>query len=184
MNSISQILTNINNKKFLIDKNTCSFYFEKLILKNNKIINDQDPIYNFKAIKNKREIENMKVAHIHDGSALTKYLFWLKKNFKKKVITELSGSQKLYQFRKVNKKFKFSSFPTISGTGPNGAIIHYKATKYSNRKLKNGDIYLVDSGGQYEYGTTDVTRTISLNNSNEKVKNIFTRVLKGSHCCC
>ncbi len=179
INSISQILTTINNKKFLIDKNTCSFYFEKLILKNNKIINDQDPIYNFKAIKNKREIENMKLAHIYDGTALTKYLFWLKKNFKKKVITELSGSQKLYQFRKVNKKFKFSSFPTISGTGPNGAIIHYKATRYSNRKLKNGDIYLVDSGGQYEYGTTDVTRTISLNNSSEKVKNIYTRVLKG-----
>ena len=120
----------------MVDKGTCSFYFEKLILKNNKIINDQDPIYNFKAIKNKREIENMKVAHIYDGSALTKYLFWLKKNFKKKVITELSGSHKLYQFRKVNKKFKFSSFPTISGTGPNGAIIHYKATKHSNRKLK------------------------------------------------
>ena len=179
INSISQILTTIKNKKFLIDKNTCSFYFEKLILKNNKIINDQDPIYSFKAIKNKREIDNMKLAHIYDGSALTKYLFWLKKNFKKKVITELSGSQKLFQLRKLNKKFKFSSFPTISGTGPNSAIIHYNATRYSNRKLKNGDIYLVDSGGQYEYGTTDVTRTISLNNSSEKVKNIYTRVLKG-----
>ena len=179
INSISQILRGITNKKFLIDKNTCSFYFEKIILKNNIIINDQDPIYNFKSIKSKREIENMKLAHIYDGSALTKYLFWLKKNFKKKVITELSGSQKLYRLRKANKKFKFSSFPTISGTGPNGAIIHYKVTKNSNRKLKNGDIYLVDSGGQYEYGTTDVTRTISLNNSSERVKNIYTRVLKG-----
>ena len=82
-------------------------------------------------------------------------------------------------FRKKNKKFKFSSFPTISGTGPNGAIIHYKATKKTNRKLKKGDIYLVDSGGQYEFGTTDVTRTISLKNSNKRIKNIFTRVLKG-----
>ena len=71
------------------------------------------------------------------------------------------------------------SFPTISGTGPNGAIIHYKATKKTNRKLKKGDIYLVDSGGQYEFGTTDVTRTISLRNSNKRVRNIFTRVLKG-----
>ena len=71
------------------------------------------------------------------------------------------------------------SFPTISGTGPNGAIIHYKATKQTNRKLKKGDIYLVDSGGQYEFGTTDVTRTISLNNSNKRIKDIFTRVLKG-----
>ena len=71
------------------------------------------------------------------------------------------------------------SFPTISGTGPNGAIIHYKATKKTDRKLRRGDIYLVDSGGQYEFGTTDVTRTISLKNSNERIKDIFTRVLKG-----
>jgi Xaa-Pro aminopeptidase len=85
----------------------------------------------------------------------------------------------LLSFRKKNKKFKFSSFPTISGSGPNGAIIHYKATKETNRKLKKGDIYLVDSGGQYEFGTTDVTRTISLENSNNRIKDIFTRVLKG-----
>ena len=106
-------------------------------------------------------------------------MFWLKKNFHKKKITEISASKKLYYFRKKNKKFKFLSFPTISGTGPNGAIIHYKPTKESNRKLKKGDIYLVDSGGQYEFGTTDVTRTISLNNSSNRIKNIFTRVLKG-----
>ena len=93
--------------------------------------------------------------------------------------------QKNYlNLRKKNKKFKFLSFPTISGTGPNGAIIHYKATKETNRKLKKGDIYLVDSGGQYEFGTTDVTRTISLNNSNKRIKDIFTRVLKRSYCCC
>ena len=71
------------------------------------------------------------------------------------------------------------SFPTISGSGPNGSIIHYKASKKSNRKLKRGDIYLVDSGGQYNFGTTDVTRTISLNNKNKRIKDIFTRVLKG-----
>jgi len=85
----------------------------------------------------------------------------------------------LLSFRKQNRNFKSLSFPTISGTGPNGAIIHYKATKESNRRLKKGDIYLVDSGGQYNYGTTDVTRTISLYNSNKRIKNIFTRVLKG-----
>ena len=110
---------------------------------------------------------------------MTKYLFWLKNNFHKKNITEISASQKLLKFRKKNKKFKFLSFPTISGTGPNGAIIHYKATNETNRKLKKGDIYLVDSGGQYEFGTTDVTRTITLKNSNKRVKDIFTRVLKG-----
>ena len=71
------------------------------------------------------------------------------------------------------------SFPTISGSGPNGAIIHYKAKKNTNRVLQKGDIYLVDSGGQYNFGTTDVTRTISLENKNKNIKDIFTRVLKG-----
>ena len=132
-----------------------------------------------KSIKNKKEIENIKIAHIYDGVALTKYLFWIKNNYNKKQITELSGSRKLYEFRKTNKKFRFLSFPTISGSGPNGAVIHYKPNVKTNRTLKKGDIYLVDSGGQYEFGTTDVTRTISLNNSNQRIKNIFTRVLKG-----
>ena len=177
--SVNKVLSQINKKNFIVDENTCSIYFENIILKNNKILYYQDPIYYFKAIKAKKEIENIKKVHIYDGVALTKYLFWLKNNFYKKKITEISASQKLYEFRKRNAKFKFLSFPTISGSGPNGAIIHYKATKKTDRVLKSGDIYLVDSGGQYEFGTTDVTRTVSLNNSNKRVKNIFTRVLKG-----
>jgi Xaa-Pro aminopeptidase len=179
INDTGRILSSISDGKFIIDSNTCSIYFENIILKNNKIINRQDPIYFLKAIKSRNEITNIKKAHIDDGAALTKYLFWLKKNFAKKKITEISAAQKLLRFRKQNKNFNFLSFPTISGTGPNGAIIHYKASKKSNRKLKKGDIYLVDSGGQYNYGTTDVTRTISLNNTNKRIKNIFTRVLKG-----
>ena len=154
-------------------------FLKILFKKNNKILNYNDPIYFLKAIKGKQEIENIKRAHIYDGAALTKYLFWLKKNFHKKNITEISASQKILKFRKENKKFKFSSFPTISGTGPNAAIIHYKANKKTNKKLKKGDIYLVDSGGQYEFGTTDVTRTISLKNTNIRIRDIFTRVLKG-----
>ena len=175
----AKVLSKIKNKKFIIDKNSCSYFFEEIIHKNNKILNFGDPVYFLKAVKGKQEIENIKKAHILDGAALTKYLFWLKRNFNKKNVTEISASQKLLKFRKKNKKFKFLSFPTISGTGPNGAIIHYKATKKTDRKLKEGDIYLVDSGGQYEFGTTDVTRTISLNNSNRRIKDIFTRVLKG-----
>ena len=91
----------------------------------------------------------------------------------------MSVQKKLFNFRKKNKNFLFSSFPTISGSGPNGAIIHYRVTQKSNRALKSGDIYLVDSGGQYNFGTTDVTRTISLNNNNKRIKELFTRVLKG-----
>ena len=176
---VSNYLSSIKTKKFICDENTCSVYFENIILNNNKIIRAKDHIYFLKSMKNKKEIENMKIAHIHDGIALTKYLFWIKKNFDKKKITEITASKKLYEFRKKSSKFKTLSFPTISGTGPNGAIIHYKATKKTNRILKKGDIYLVDSGGQYKFGTTDVTRTISLKNSNKRVKNIFTRVLKG-----
>ena len=177
--SIDDILLSIRNKKFIIDTNTCSIYFQNIIVKNNSILKSSDPVYNLKAVKTKKEINNMREAHVYDGAALTRYLFWLKKNYEKKRITEISGSQKLYEFRKKNDKFKFLSFPTISGTGPNGAIIHYKATKKTNRKLKKGEVYLVDSGGQYKFGTTDVTRTISLQNSSKRVKNIFTRVLKG-----
>ena len=175
----TKILREIKKKKFIIDDSTCSFFFKNIINNDNNIVNLRDPIYLMKAIKGKQEIENIKKAHIYDGVALTKYLFWLKRNFSKKNITEITASKKLLEFRKKNKKFKFLSFPTISGTGPNGAIIHYKATKETDRKLRKGDIYLVDSGGQYEFGTTDVTRTISLKNSNNRIKDIYTRVLKG-----
>jgi len=106
-------------------------------------------------------------------------LFWIKNNFKKKKITEISAQEKLFRFRKQNKNFKMLSFPTISGSGPNGAIIHYKADEKNNRLLREGDLYLVDSGGQYNFGTTDVTRTISLDNKSVKIKNIYTRVLQG-----
>ena len=174
-----KILSKIDGKKFIVDRETCSIFFENIISINNTILNLSDPIYYFKAIKSKKEIANIKKAHISDGVALTKYLFWLSRCFLKKKITEISASQKLLNFRKKNKDYLFASFPTISGTGPNGAIIHYKASKETNRQLKKGDIYLVDSGGHYKYGTTDVTRTISLNNSEKRIKNIFTRVLKG-----
>ena len=175
----SSILSQINKKKFIIDSNSCSIYFENIIFKKNFRVNVQDPIYNLKAIKNENEIRNIKAVHILDGAALTKYLFWVKKNFNKRLITEISGSQKLLEYKKQSQNFKSLSFPTISGSGPNGAIIHYKATKKTNRILRKGDIYLVDSGGQYKFGTTDVTRTISLKNSNSRIKEIFTRILKG-----
>ena len=177
--SLEIILSKIKNKNFILDNVTCSYYYKSIISKSNTILREQDPIYYFKAIKNKKEIENIKVAHIYDGVALTKYLFWVKRSFSKKKVTEISGSDKLLRFRKQNKKFKFLSFPTISGSGPNGAIIHYKADEKSNRKLKKGDLYLIDSGGQYEFGTTDVTRTITLGKQSKEIKKIFTRVLKG-----
>ncbi|MBD1172330.1 aminopeptidase P family protein [Pelagibacterales bacterium SAG-MED05] len=172
-------LSKIKNKKILIDSSSCSIYFENILKKNNKIIEFLDPIYFLKSIKSKVEIKNTIKSHIYDGAALTKFLFWLKRNYYKHNINEITAQEKLLKFREKNKNFRFLSFPTISSSGPNGAIIHYKASKKSNRKLKKGDIYLVDSGGQYNFGTTDVTRTISLNNDSKRIKDIFTRVLKG-----
>ena len=174
-----KFILKIKNKNFQLDRSSCSIFFKNIIKKNNKIIEKEDPIYMLKSIKNKIEIKNTIKTHIYDGVALTKFIMWLKNNFKTKKITEISAQKKLLKFRKKNKNFQTLSFPTISGSGPNGAIIHYKANNESNRTLKKWDLYLVDSGGQYNFGTTDVTRTISLNNKQQRIKNIFTRVLKG-----
>ena len=176
---LQNFIINLSNKKILIDILTCSIFYKAVIKKNNLIIEKQDPIYYLKSLKNRTEIKNSIKSHIYDGAALTKFIFWLKNNFRTKKITEILAQEKLLEYRKKNKTFHDLSFPTISGSGPNSAIIHYKANKKSNRLLRKGDVYLVDSGGQYLYGTTDVTRTLSLDVYNYKIKNIFTRVLKG-----
>jgi Xaa-Pro aminopeptidase len=178
-NLLPNFLLNLSNKNVLIDASTCSIFYKLIIKKNNSIVEKQDPIYYLKSLKNKTEIKNSIRSHVYDGAALTKFIFWLKNNFKKKKISEISAQEKLLKFRKKNKSFYDLSFPTISGSGPNSAIIHYKADKKSNRLLKKGDVYLVDSGGQYLFGTTDVTRTLSLDVQSNKIKEIYTRVLKG-----
>ena len=178
-NIIEKKLKQLKKSKVWLDSITCCIFYKNLLKKNNIIHEKMDPIYFFKSIKNNTEIINMKKIHVFDGVALTKFLFWLKKNFKKKKITEIYAQNKLEKFRKMNKQYKSPSFNTISGSGPNSAIIHYKASTKSNRTLKNGDLYLVDSGGQYTFGTTDVTRTISLNNNSKIIKEIYTRILKG-----
>ena len=168
----------MKGKNFSIDKNSCSVFNKSIILSKFNILNQIDPCYSLKAIKNKTEIKNMTDAHIADGVALTKFLYWIKskKNFN---LTEIDAEKKLENFRKKNNNFLYPSFNTIAGTGPNGAIIHYRANKNSNRKINKRDIFLCDSGGQYKYGTTDVTRTICFSKPTSKIKNIFTRVLKG-----
>ena len=173
-----KIINNLKGKNFSIDKNSCSIFNKSIISSKFNILNEIDPCYALKAIKNKTEIKNMADAHIADGAALTKFLYWLK-NKKKFNFTELEVEKKLENFRKKNNNFLYPSFNTIAGSGPNGAIIHYRANKNSNRKINKKDIFLCDSGGQYKYGTTDVTRTICFSKPSSKIKNIFTRVLKG-----
>ena len=176
---IKLFLSRIKSKKICIDKNTCSIYLKNILEKNNKIIYSVDPIYLLKSKKNQIEINNIKQAHLFDGVAVTRFLIWIKNNFEKKRISEINAQNKLLKFRKEFKKFVSLSFPTISGTGANAAVIHYRASPQTNKILKKGELYLVDSGGQYKFGTTDVTRTISLKNYDDRIKEIYTRVLKG-----
>ena len=174
----TKIINSLKGKNFSIDKNSCSIFNKSIILSRFTIRNEIDPCYLLKAIKNKTEIKNMTDAHIADGAALTKFLYWLKNknNFN---FTEIDAEKKLENYRKKNKNFLYPSFSTIAGAGANGAIIHYRANKKSNKKINKKDIFLCDSGGQYKYGTTDVTRTTCFSKPPERIKNIFTRVLKG-----
>ena len=171
-------LRKIKNSKILIDKKTCSFYYEKNIHFSNKLIDIEDPIYLLKAIKNKTEISNAKIAHLFDGIALTKFIFWLKNNYKKTKITEVSAQNKLEKYKKQNKNYLYPSFNTISGFGGNGAIVHYRSNNKTNKEIKGNNLYLLDSGSQYFYGTTDVTRTIAIGNLSSFQKKIYSYVLK------
>ena len=179
----TDITTHFNSldkkQNFLIDKFTCSYFYREKIAERFKYIEEIDPIFFLKSKKNIVEINNTIKSHIADGTALTKFIYWIKNNINKIKISELSAQKKLEQFRKKNKNYVSPSFNTISSSGPNGAIVHYRANSKTNRTIKTKDIYLCDSGGQYHYGTTDVTRTICFSKQSQKIKNIFTKVLKG-----
>ena len=176
--NLNKFISNLKGKKIIVDKNTCSIFFENILKKKFKILSILDPIYSLKSLKNKTEIKNMLNAHIFDGVALTKFIYWIK-NVNKKTITEFEAQNKLENFRKKNKNYLYPSFNTIAGTAGNAAIVHYRATKINTKKINKKDIFLCDSGGQYKYGTTDVTRTICFSKPKKNIKNIFTRVLKG-----
>ena len=170
-------LKELSSKKIILDRLSCSLAYENIIRNKISISNKNDPIYNLKSIKNNIEIKNIIKSHISDGVAVIKFLYWIK-NLKKNIF-ELDAEKKLNFFRKKNKNYLFSSFNTIAASGPNGAIIHYRANKNSNRLIKKNDIFLFDSGGQYKYGTTDITRTICLGKQSNKIKNIYSYILKG-----
>ena len=176
-NNTHIFLKELNSKKIILDRLSCCLAYENIIKNKINISDKSDPIYNLKSIKNNIEIKNFIESHILDGIAVIKFLYWIK-NLKKN-ISELDAEKKLNYFRKKNKNYLFPSFNTIAASGPNGAIIHYRANKKTNRFIKKNDIFLFDSGGQYKYGTTDITRTISLGKQSKKIKNIFSNILKG-----
>jgi len=168
----------LGGKNFIIDNKSCSVFYENIIKSKFKIIKREDPTYLLKAIKNNTEIDNMIKSHVIDGVALTKFIYWIKKVNKKK-ITEVDAQIKLEKFRKKSNNYLYPSFDTIAGSGGNGAIVHYRAKKGSCRTIRKNDIFLCDSGGQYKYGTTDVTRTVCFTKPKPSIKNIYTKVLKG-----
>ena len=174
----SKIISNLNGKNFAIDGKSCSIFYENIIKSKFKIKYREDPTYFLKAIKNNVEINHMIRAHILDGIALTKFIFWIQ-NINKKKINEVDAQNKLEKFRRMNKNFIYPSFDTIAGSGKNGAIIHYRAKKENCNDIKKNDLFLCDSGGQYKFGTTDVTRTICFSKPSQRIKDIFTYVLKG-----
>ena len=143
-----------------------------------KVIFKDNIVDILKAKKNTTEENGMRNAHIRDGAVLTKFIYWIK-NTKNESQTEIGASNYLDNLRSKNKNFFSLSFPTIAGSGPNGAIVHYRASNKTNRKLKKDDLFLVDSGAQYFDGTTDVTRTIAFNKVTYEQKKMYTLVLKG-----
>jgi Xaa-Pro aminopeptidase len=144
-----------------------------------KVVRGSDPIALLKACKNATEIEGTRKAHRRDAVALTRFLAWVDREAPSGALTEIDAVEALETFRRDTGALKDVSFPTISGTGPNGAIVHYRVTRKSNRRIAPGDLLLIDSGAQYEDGTTDVTRTIAVGAPTAEMRDRFTRVLRG-----
>lgn len=139
----------------------------------------RDPVILAKAIKNPAEVAGHKAAQARDGAALSRFLKWFEETAPQGGLTELSAADKLRGFREATGKLKDLSFDTISATGPNGAIPHYKVTEESSLPIERGQLFLIDSGGQYGDGTTDVTRVMPVGEASHEMKDRFTRVLKG-----
>ena len=165
-------------KEIHFDQKTTSLYYFNLF-KSLKIKTKffDDPINYLKSIKNNNEISNLKIAHTFDGIAIVKFLYWLEKN-KFKKISELDCQNKIENFKKKNKYYLGPSFETISAFGKNASIIHYNAKDYKTNYLRKNNLYLLDCGSQYFYGTTDMTRTVAIGKQSKYKKLYYTLVLK------
>ncbi len=153
-------------------------WFEKK-LKGATVARASDPCTLPKARKNATEIKGARIAHKRDGAAMARFLAWLDREAGSGTLDEISVSKKLEAVRSETQALKEISFDSISGAGPNGAIVHYRVTSATNRKLKAGELYLIDSGAQYLEGTTDITRTVAIGKPTREMQDRFTRVLKG-----
>jgi Xaa-Pro aminopeptidase len=156
-----------------------AWHFETLEAAGARIVRAGDPVTLPRACKNAVEIEGARQAHARDGAALSNFLHWLASEGQSGAIDEITAVRTLEAFRRETGRLSDISFESISGAGPNGAIVHYRVSTKTNRKLKRGSLFLIDSGGQYREGTTDVTRTVAIGRPSPEMKDRFTRVLKG-----
>ncbi len=158
---------------------TNAWVFEQLIDADATIVRARDPVQMPKAKKNKAELDGTRAAHVRDGAALAKFFAWLAVEAPKGGLDEIAASDRLAAFRAEGQNFRGLSFDTISGAGPNGAVVHYRAMPETKRRIERNSMYLVDSGGQYLDGTTDVTRAVAIGMPTPEMRDRFTRVLKG-----
>ncbi|MBK3803181.1 M24 family metallopeptidase [Azospirillum brasilense] len=158
---------------------TSAWIFDRLHMAGAKLERDPDPCALPKACKNEAELAGTRAAHARDGAALVRFLHWLSQEAPSGTVTEIAAADRLLAFRRANDRFRGLSFDTISGAGPNGAIVHYRVSEATDRRLESGSLFLLDSGAQYQDGTTDVTRTIAIGAPTPEMRERFTLVLKG-----
>jgi Xaa-Pro aminopeptidase len=167
-------------KTVRLDQATAADALARLVTSHGgKIARGMCPIALMKAIKNPAEIAGARAAHVRDGVAMTRFLAWFDREAARGALTEVDAVAALESFRRDTGLLKDISFPTISGAGPDGAIVHYRVTSKTNRGIAPGELFLIDSGGQYEDGTTDITRTVAVGAPTAEMCERFTQVLKG-----
>jgi Xaa-Pro aminopeptidase len=168
------------HKNVRLDQATAADAIQRLISEaGGKPQRGSDPITLMKAVKNATEIDGTRAAHLRDGAAVTRFLAWLAREAPAGKLNEIDAVVALEDFRRQSGLLKDISFPSISGAGPNGAIVHYRVTEKTNRPIAPGELFLIDSGAQYEDGTTDITRTVAVGTPTAEMRDRFTRVLKG-----
>lgn len=170
----------LENETILMDRSVVNYRICNNIADSNKVIDDVDPTTPLKAVKNKVEVDNTRNAHVKDAVAMCKFMYWLKTNVGKIPMTEISASDYLAELRAAQEGFLDLSFDTICGYADHGAIVHYAATPESDVALKPEGLLLVDSGGHYLEGTTDITRTFALGPVTDEMKADFTRVCRSN----
>ena len=169
-----------NGKTMRLDPAICPEAIARVVVETGgKVARGSDPIVPMKAVKNAVEIAGARAAQKRDGAAVTRFLAWFDREAPRGNLTEIDTVEALESFRRDTGLLKDVSFPTIAGAGPDGAIVHYRVTRKSNRRIQPGELFLIDSGGQYEDGTTDITRTIAVGTPNAEMQRTFTLVLKG-----